>query len=152
MGCDIHVYLEGQTSIDNKLKWVSLDYYWINRLGDFERIEIYDGRHYDLFGVLAGVRSDRYEPISLPKGIPYDTCEFIKKAFGEDKDWCHSFSYLTLKELMEHPTYEFDEEDKNMLKPFINKIVERAEETLSWYGDKPYKQAEDLRMVFWFDN
>ena len=68
MGCDIHMYLEQERTINNDKKWASMDYYKKNPYydkndeedsweGEYEVVEIYDGRNYSLFSILAGVRN-----------------------------------------------------------------------------------------------
>lgn len=86
MGCDIHCYAE----IKKNNKWEEVDFGY----------EIYDGRNYFLFSVLAGVRNKyKIRPIKEPRGLPDDVCNSIKKG---SEDWGidgHSHSWYTLKEL-----------------------------------------------------
>lgn len=78
MGCDIHGWIERKTET-----------------GDWRRVlQLCAGRHYALFGGLAGVRCPEYEIIA-PKGTPPD-------ADTRENDYDlgdHSYSWLTLKEL-----------------------------------------------------
>lgn len=96
MGCDIHLFTE-------------------RRIGDrwhLQREEVYDGRNYDLFGILANVRNGRgfagiktglgFEPIDDPRGTPKDASpEYLKEleTWGAD---AHSHSYFTLRELLDY--------------------------------------------------
>lgn len=95
MGCDIHLCAEKK--INNKWETVG--------------IEIYQGRNYDLFSILAGVRNgygfagtptgSGFEPIDVPRGTPSDVSDDVK---GELINWegdGHSYSYFTLKEIKE---------------------------------------------------
>lgn len=107
MGCDIHMYVE-RLGFDGK--WYCSDYFTPakNNFENMQHVPLYDGRNYELFAMLANVRNyGNVEPISEPKGIPDDCCDYIKK---EDEYWSddgHSRSWLTLKELIdyknEHP-------------------------------------------------
>ncbi|WMI81905.1 hypothetical protein [Anaerotignum sp. MB30-C6] len=110
MGCDIHVFVEHKLWYgERKGEWFSCDHYRKNTYfgtdecePEFEVIEIYGGRNYTLFSILADVRNyGDNEPISMPKGLPSDCCKDI---LDESNRWgCdgHSHSYFTLKELMD---------------------------------------------------
>ena len=117
MGCDINLYVEYKKELpiknSNKReeKWVSGDYFKFNPFKDLwdgeenlERMELYGGRNYSLFATLAGVRdyTNSIIPVSEPKGIPNDCCDYIRE---EKKRWgCdgHTHSWLTLKEIKEY--------------------------------------------------
>jgi hypothetical protein len=99
MGCDIHFFTERWTS-DNKYegpkdlaedrdskleeilentehtyRWVSADKWSTDRYGDdsWSADELYGGRNYFLFAVLADVRNGYdIDPIDYPRGIPDD--------------------------------------------------------------------------------
>lgn len=96
MGCDIHI----RTEVKRNGKWENADFY--KKAGkEFEVVEIYDGRSYSLFTILADVSNynEVMKPMSQPRGIPKD-------ATNEYKELCelwdgdgHSHSYFTLREL-----------------------------------------------------
>lgn len=141
MGCDIHIYTEIKKN--NKWKAIKVKNTW----KDFysERLEIakeednkknieyytniikeepdlvlegiYDGRNYDLFGILADVRNgygfascdtgDGFIPISEPKGLPKDVSLKVQE---ESDEWdCdgHSHNYFSLKELLDYNWNQF---------------------------------------------
>lgn len=87
MGCDIHGFLEVRNQ----------DGIW--KIKD----KIPDGRNYDWFGVLAGVRNYvNTIPIAEPRGVPIDaSVKVMKKIAYWDMDG-HSHSWLTLKDFSEH--------------------------------------------------
>lgn len=113
MGCDIHTVLQAFDDKDGKWKDVHTD--------------AFDGRCYELFGILAGVRDCSVEPIQvcrgLPKGFKMERCqdnelldEFdVDHVFDPFNDhvagtshgrfWMgeHSFGWVTLQELMNYP-------------------------------------------------
>lgn len=76
----------------------------------------YDCRCYNLFAILADVRNgsgfafcrtgDRFNPISESKGYPKDMCDELKEDYLYDDcpslSYCHSGSWLTLKELLDY--------------------------------------------------
>ena len=117
MGCDIHMFVEYKRNMptkdfkDRKDQWVLGDYFMRNPFNpafedeeEFKIIELYGDRDYTLFSTLAGVRdySGKNEPVSIPKGLPEDCCEYVKKQnekWGSDG---HSHSWLTLKEIKDY--------------------------------------------------
>ena len=102
--------------------------------------EIYHGRHYYLFGILAGVRHDIVEPISEPKGLPDDLSpEVAANARWWDIDG-HSHSYFTLEELQAVDWNKYDYDD-------ITDFVEGVLPQMERLGD-----PQDVRLVFWFDS
>lgn len=132
MGCDIHMRVEflPLTFGDTVPEWTDGDYYARNRFYEededetafnkkFDVVEIYGSRNYALFAQLADVRNDGLiEPISEPKGAPTDCNEDLRK---EIEDWSmggHSFSYFTLKELIEwHEQSDHIVKYKGMISP-----------------------------------
>lgn len=86
MGCDIHFYVE---RINSKNKWSSVSE------------KFYISRSYTLFGVLAGVRSDLFEPFIEPRGIPNDVSSKIKREFKSWSGDAHTPSYIFLNELLD---------------------------------------------------
>lgn len=110
MGCDIHVFTETLKSVNSKQVWCNVDNwrfnpYYVRGNKDGERqldvSSIYRSRDYELFGVLADVRSDEgMLPIIKPKGKPTNMSKPTK---DEVKRWDgdgHSHSYFTLQELI----------------------------------------------------
>jgi len=128
MGCDIHMWAEVKKTYPNpkvKPAWRTVgrvfkdDYYSKNNTPTLDidgyewnkkfTEEPYGGRNYNLFGFLANVRNgfgfagvdtgNEIKPISLPKGLPKDVSDYIKK---QSDDWGvdgHSHSWLTIEEL-----------------------------------------------------
>lgn len=113
MGCNVHMIV--QVNENNDWRTTHLD--------------AFTGRSYDLFGILAGVRSHNFNTIADPKGIPpnlaifpvnsYDTDIFIPlngteiSLAGRDADsdntkyWLgeHNHSHLTATEVL---AYDWD--------------------------------------------
>lgn len=114
MGCDIHIYLEQERTINNDKKWVSMDYYKKNPYYDkndeedswqveYDVVEIYNGRNYSLFSILAGVRNyGENSPIVEPRGIPFDCCKEIRELYEKWGSDAHTPTYLTYGELKEY--------------------------------------------------
>ena len=150
MGCDIHYMVQIQTSPG----------IWKNR-PDWK---FFDGRSYNLFGVLANVRNYGELPyISDPRGFPEDVelddtiCayEILGRWLGD-----HSFTYLTLAELL---SFDYDQ------KCFNKRDLQTEPEPLRDYLPDEYfvnlKQLEyemkycgnnltphDVRILIGFDN
>jgi hypothetical protein len=101
MGCDIHIYRERFTNG----RWESVDK-WSDKYGEGSEDvcypdQCYEGRNYDLFGVLAkGVRRE-FDFSFEPRGMPLQ-CDPRIAAVAEriDEDG-HNHSYLYLHELRE---------------------------------------------------
>lgn len=119
MGCDIHIYVEKKEDG----RWIPVDEWVQDEYGisyvPYQK-QIYDGRNYDLFAMLADVRNgygfagvdtgNGFIPISLPKGLPDDVSDNIKNvsdSWGRDG---HSHSWLTLKELID---YDWNQTNKS---------------------------------------
>jgi len=146
MGCDIHFYTEvkqpdgswvlhGSVSNegDSEGEWLSAD-------------ELYDGRNYNLFAILANVRNGRgfagiktgegFNPISEPRGIPEDVSAEVAKIIEQWDCDGHSHSHHTLRQLL-----EFDWTQVTSLQGWVD-----ASEWCDWsrynrkggYGPKSY--------------
>ena len=192
MGCDIHVRVEikyalrtGKSNGDCIIKWVSGDTYYPNPYFDEHLVnpyspdenheflwnEIYAGRDYMLFAMLANVRNYNGLPyIVEARGIPDDACSRTMQAYKAWGDEAHSASYLTLKELIDfyhdpwHGSDRDVEEDvwkgaRESLNDLIAPLKARADElgAIPYYlwEEKPAMaeaKAELIRIVFWFDN
>lgn len=118
MGCDIHVHTEKRViKSDGTEVWINTDCFKCNEwkivykidnnstYGDSDEDDLlidypYKGRDYKLFGILAGVRTDPENIIAEPRGLPDDVSDVTKNQYNED--WCHTPSWLTLKELFKY--------------------------------------------------
>ena len=172
MGCDIHMYVEYR--FDGK--WVCGDYFEKNPYyngvdsdeSKYNVVNIYNGRNYELFGVLAGVRNYDVPCISEPRGLPNDCNDFIKKEYESWIGDAHSCSWLTLQELIDfhesvRPTYSYPRATGNyILENLIDRLKERADSLnviydFLWTGNErsrkeAYDKSKGIRIVFWFDN
>ena len=121
MGCDIHVYVE--------YKPYSHSSYW------FLFAHVHLMRNYELFGVLAGVRSE-IAPLFPPRGLP-DNVDIITDCDHRNEEGdAHTESWLTLEELKKVvPT-----ENHNDVYAMIASMEELE------------KRGLPTRLVFWFDN
>ena len=101
MGCDIHIFSE--TKKDGV--WVNNEEF-VEELFDGEEPYIhvpyddqfYNGRDYNLFGVLAGVRAEDLQQFEV-KGFPADASPLVAKNYESWGVDAHTPSYLTLEEL-----------------------------------------------------
>jgi hypothetical protein len=97
MGCDIHVFLERRL---NKGPW-KLDpkhheeETYAGGPVRYNEVASLSGRNYELFGLIAGVRSME-EPLYDPRGIPDDACDEVKAMSTEDY---HTHTWLRPQEL-----------------------------------------------------
>ena len=93
MGCDIHSFVEHKDSdtwylVDDKFGPKSF-------MGKSWNIP----RNYDLFGLLAGVRTWFIDPIKYPIGLPIDISYAVYNIWNSSFDW-HTPSYYLLSELL----------------------------------------------------
>lgn len=112
MGCDIHTMLEvdlggPQWQCETKVTHHEDDDGYLS-IEDAP----YNGRNYDLFAMMAGVRNGRgfagcdtgdgFTPISIPRGVP-DTCSKEFREYSEqwDSDG-HSHSWLTIDDIIHY--------------------------------------------------
>lgn len=117
------------------------------------------GRNYELFGLLAGVRGQQYDPIANPRGLPADydlagawevlnegeTVEELRlhpnDALEKLQRDHHSHSYLFLQELL-----DFDETHTPWDREFLGDELFESIEILQRLGD-----PQRVRIVFCFD-
>ena len=166
MGFDIHYFTERWTS-DNKYegpkdlsedrdkklgeilencepnyRWVSADKWTINKYGDdgWTADEMYNGRSYYLFAILADVRngSGDIEPIDYPRGIPDDASSGYKYVVDRWDGDGHSHSYFTLYELMNYDWSKYE---------ILGDFMETIEQMKSIDPD-----PKNVRCCFFFDN
>ena len=147
MGTDIHTRVEYRES-DTGF-WKMLYMYTPNKWHPekLELVEPYNGRNYELFAALAGVRGWA-EPIVAPRGIPQDVSNDVSDEYDREKDWVHTPSWLTLAELRvaakDKKTY--DKHVRNALKVLIGNVDFMFSAAWRWPDDV------DVRIVFWFDS
>lgn len=172
MGCDIHSFAE----VKRNNKWEKVnnhfsldDYdkkYYSKEKGD----NPFEWRSYSMFAFLAGVRNyDHCDPLSIPKGLPEDLSDEVKQYYEYLKDYAHSASYLTAKELLE---FDYDKTfwNRRITKTEGNysngaalaeegegKVLTYRENLGEWFFIhlnelKELGEPENVRIVFWFDN
>lgn len=149
MGCDIHPVVQ----VRKGSTWVDAEG-WDDRYGhkNYGPRESPDGewdvlsrRNYAVFSVLAGVRNrGDVVPISDPRGLPegFEINEDYSRANGF---WMgdHSYSWVTLRELLEYPWEELPKDEREHCGLFRKAILPWME-TLG--------APDDVRVVFGFDS
>lgn len=140
IGCDCHIHCEYK----DEAGWHNCDnHIWDDVTNKYEFEDIYWGRNYDLFGVLAGVRSNEFPMIDSPRGLPKDISPKTKEYADEWKGDGHSYSYLTLKELIGWKK-KMKKKWKKLLKKHNNEV--NGED--SYYG----KYIAEQEIDSWGDN
>lgn len=136
MGCDIHFFVEYKRDG----AWHSADVWGVGAKRCPARWHrFYEGRRYELFGKLAGVRGDGPALVE-PRGLPDNMSHELAAWTYEDVD--HTPSWLTLAELQSWdfstvcPSFEYGTKER------MDNLVEEADD---------YK-PENVRCVFWFDS
>lgn len=155
MGCDIHLFAE----VRRNGKWAQVQHAPSGSVDD-DPIEgygdtFYSGRSYDLFTLLADVRTRPHiTPISPPRGTPEDVSPSIASIVEQWDGDGHSHSYFTLNELM---TYAYGE--RWLVHRTENRIAEISPsfgtttlEKLCEFLVEPGISPDDIRIVFFFDN
>lgn len=133
MGTDIHLYLEKK---NKEGKWERVDYE--------ENLEP-DGRSYDIFGFLAGVRDEgNFEPQFPDRNIPEDSsCD--RKMWDER---FHNLTHVYLDELLTAPWREAGL-DECYFYIFCKHIIPR----LIRYGGYLSKlEQRNVRLIIGFDS
>lgn len=117
-----------------------------NKLPNLYTCTPYDGRNYNLFGVLAGVRSREEGMIDYPRDLPDDLSEEIRDEYMSWGCDAHSATYYTLDELLDskYRKMSVGELAEIRLKYFFKDVLD----TCLKLTDNP----SDFRLVFWFDN
>ena len=153
MGCDIQCHVE-YNRIQNK-EYEDIDLYKRNRYfeedrEEFVKVDIYQGRCYFLFGILAGVRNYNVKPISEARGIPEDCCENTRKEYLQYERDYHHPSWYTLSELKDAQK----EYQEDCLQEFIDSIEKRFIDVINYGWSKKLTPEEEkyIRVIFWFDN
>lgn len=156
MGCDIHSVVqvfdgEQWNTVQDRL--FEMQQMW---MGQTHTSEPFYVRHYGLFGFLADVRNYSHVPcIAQPRGLPVD---WPKDKYGDPLDFGdgnHSFSWLSLSELLAYDydqKFEADSGPGNgeivVLRDFLGTIFFRDIEIMRTLSPDP----ANVRVVFGFDN
>jgi len=146
MGCDIHLFAEKK--VNNKWitieKWEKDEDYKEELCIPHEKNFYTDGRNYNLFCALAGVRKSHFEndppQVSPEKGVPSDCCEEIQNKIEAWRSDGHTHSWLTLEELENFDWSEYGDTCDEFLQEVLPKM--KAENT----------EPQDVRIVFFFYN
>lgn len=108
----------------------------------------WQNRHYNVFAILANVRIGYFNPISKPRGLPLDMSkELMKIAAGGESNydaliqqygagWLgeHSYSHLTLRELLEYNWHQVSTYSGIVSPQEFNEYVTRGKPN-TWCGD-----------------
>lgn len=122
MGCDIHMHTEKR--VDGAWQYVASG--------------PYEDRDYDLFWVLGSIhrRPGKIAPLACDRGAPEDMSPETRRDLESWDSDAHSASWLTLAEL---ETYSGPRDKSRFWTRDLSKLHEVG-------------RAEDVRIVFWFDN
>lgn len=153
IGADVHAYLEKFNK--ETRQWENANLYKKNSDGTFTLVNFYNGRNYDLFGKLAGVRGSE-DPMVYPRGLPDDLSPEVKEEFGDGLDW-HSATWYDMRELEllvkagEGKVPCWDEDDNMTTYDPVADFVEAARVALDMQWIWVYNMNE-VRVVIWFDS
>lgn len=145
MGCDIHLFTEINKGEKGEEKWVNNDCWKHNPYYNpedpdgeepMEHVSIYNGRNYDLFGILANVRNySENGCIDDPRGLPDNVSWITKKEADRWKGDAHNHSWFTLKELKDYYQKNGRMKRSGMVSPESAKLLDEGKETPNtWAG------------------
>jgi hypothetical protein len=147
MGCDIHAYLEEQSADLSKWNEVCQLYYC--------------KRSYNLFGLLAGVRTPIVPIVSL-RGIPDDVSPSVSREYKEWGIDAHSSTWYKVEELLQFkgPVIEDDAHDSfnfGYEKGYVQYYQKDILDSLEAFNNEIKKHVGSknnslFRVVMWFDN
>ena len=145
MGTDIHVYLEERHK-DGKWHCVGKD--------------MYDGRDYNLFNLLAGARWDCGCMLKELEGVPSDASWYVDNEWGSHKYWCYNSTWYGLNELFDAFWEKDDngfEDDADSLECFLQSIIDYMVKDMSlfqvWKFRRQFpKIVKRFRVIIWFDS
>ena len=156
MGCDIHMHVEYRIQRNNKpAQWCDGNLYEANKFYELYQeddepkyVRVYlnnERRNYTLFGLLAGVRYFGIKPIASPRGFPDDASKSITEEYASWGSDAHTASWLTLAELINSARSHSD---------LLNNLVKELQDYFKrlFPHPSPLITANELRIVFWFDN
>ena len=106
----------------------------------------YSGRNYNLFGALAGVRSDFDMITDYARGLPNDVSDEVCEISDSWDVDGHSHNYITLRELIDNIYYKMSDEELDELElgtHFFRDVINDLKEI---------GNPDDVRIVFCFDN
>ncbi len=152
MGCDIHFYVE----VRKDGKWTTADTWETedDHRNNYDHA-FYSGRNYNLFSLLADVRSEEGAlPFSEPRGIPADSCPEIKAVVEQWDTDGHSHSHFTLAELMAQD-WELGQRDEGSValgvyvkwNEWARKNQERPDSWCGWTSCKTITEDEAAVLI-----
>lgn len=162
MGCDIHLW----TEVRRNGKWETAGAWVENRYYESEdnesvynrpriREEFYGSRNYSLFALLAGVRGEHPDapPLAPDRGLPADVSAEVQKYSDLMAGDGHSHTYLTLREILDFAYGNgYGQRGENRFADYSKEFAEETIRKLTVLAKDPALTADDVRIVFWFDN
>ncbi|MBD0837744.1 hypothetical protein [Streptomyces sp. TRM68416] len=155
MGCDIHGYVEVRSWFDDtsEPEEEDSDLRWHPAL---PLPFLYNGRSYEAFGCLFGVRGRTFEPLAPERGFPPDASRAAARAWEEEKADSHSPSWITWAELEAADWNEREAPSRLPRDPLTRREAVRDAD----WGDvwtlmrilARRHGADHVRLVVWFDN
>lgn len=174
MGCDIHLYVERYNEYDEQWEYIYQEEKYRDEPSYENSIDTknyygYKGRNYNLFSILAGVRNGiGIEPISKPRGVPDDISPEVSGCLKRIASDGHSYSYFTLKELLDFDWNRVYDDGTNWEDNAIQRVKKRLKlepDDVITYKDLAGdfydvtlmrltlldENPKNVRIVFWFD-
>lgn len=157
IGTDIHCYCEYKNKETDK--WVLANpvfpNYQYSEEGWLQKDGCFTNCNYNLFSYLAGVRG-MHDAIKDPCGVPSDMSDALQEVWDEEKEWSHTPTWYTMKELrdaVDEAEKEYDAEDYDDYY-FSPECLWRFYTLMDYIFDMNgiYYNGDDCRVVMWFDS
>ncbi|MGV9454254.1 hypothetical protein [Streptomyces sp. NPDC003635] len=155
MGTDIHGYVEVRNG------WIDTsepddDDLFLRWHPAMNLRHLYDGRSYEAFGCLFGVRGRTFEPLAAGRGFPADASRATRRAYAWEEEDSHSPTWITWAELA---AVDWDERDRP-LPHWPHSLTRREAVPKEEWGDlfevmhilAHRHGSTNVRLVVWFDN
>ena len=149
MGADIHLVIETKSKYGRG--WIGVynnGWKYPNTFAKYGNLDTVDGRNYQFFAVLAGVRGPGPDPLGLPEDASSMTLEY-SDYWGADG---HSHSFMSLRDFAKQRLLA-EGKSVDLLREKISGEQDKLiKERIGFPIDDNEDLLDDYRVVFWFDN
>ena len=139
MGCNLWAYVEQHDKKTGAWKYLSL--YKKNKDDTYDDVFMYASRDYELFGMLAGVRSFN-SPFVDKRGVPDDMSEELNEKYGDGRNW-HSSTWYDYCELKAYS--RMLNKSEKTIKRLENEVLELGKRV----RDLSPKEDDDTSVDWW---
>ena len=153
MGCDIHMFIEKKASEKYDI-WEQVALYRVNKNNHkLEVAPFYDGRDYELFSLLAGVRG-WHEPFVDLRGLPNNMSSEVEKESAWYESFSHSHTWYDLFELkLFIQDFKNKNENEDGIFERLDGLYDFIIDYLDFAGEYIFNiKPNQYRIIMWFDS